>query len=234
MNRLAASTTVPADGTGLCGIRVIKSSTRANCWRLSRSTSRRPSASISRMQNVWCTTWLGLRSTTSTTRSAWRMRWPAPYEQPFPRCEWWRFRRADGQPWGLAGLWSVWTDKATGDAHESYTMLTLNADAHPLMGRMHKPEVDPKTKQKLPLERQDKRSVIPIEGRFRSVAGGNRRAGAAAAQARAGRALRCRPGAARSAKAAEATARAGPAQDAARGRTTLTLLAPGGVDAGWS
>ena len=27
-----------------------------------------------------------------------------PYEQPFPRCEWWRFRRADGQPWGLAGL----------------------------------------------------------------------------------------------------------------------------------
>jgi putative SOS response-associated peptidase YedK len=86
-----------------------------------------------------------------------------PYEQPFPRCEWWRFRRADGQPWGLAGLWSVWTDKATGEAHESYTMLTINADAHPLMGRMHKPEVDPKTKQKLPLELQDKRSVIPIE-----------------------------------------------------------------------
>lgn len=31
------------------------------------------------------------------------------------------------------------------------------------MGRMHKPEVDPKTKQVLPLELQDKRSVIPIE-----------------------------------------------------------------------
>jgi hypothetical protein len=31
------------------------------------------------------------------------------------------------------------------------------------MGRMHKPEVDPKTKQKLPLALQDKRSVIPIE-----------------------------------------------------------------------
>lgn len=79
------------------------------------------------------------------------------------RCEWWRFRRADGEPWGLAGLWNVWIDKATGDELESFTMLTLNADGHPLMGRMHKPEVDPKTGLVLPLEQQDKRSVIPIE-----------------------------------------------------------------------
>lgn len=80
-----------------------------------------------------------------------------PYELPFSTCEWLRFRRADGQPWGLAGLWSVWTDKATGEAHEGYTMLTINADAHPLMGRMHKP--DPK----LGPDQQDRRSVIPIE-----------------------------------------------------------------------
>ena len=70
---------------------------------------------------------------------------------------WWNFRRADGNPWGLAGLWNVWTDKATGEQVESYTMLTLNADAHPLMSRMHKP--DPK----LAADKQDKRSVIPIE-----------------------------------------------------------------------
>lgn len=70
---------------------------------------------------------------------------------------WWRFRRADGQPWGLAGLWSTWTDKATGESVESYTMLTMNADACPLMSRMHKP--DPT----LPADRQDKRSVVPIE-----------------------------------------------------------------------
>lgn len=69
---------------------------------------------------------------------------------------WWRFRRADGRPWGLAGLWSIWKDPATGQEHESYTMLTINADAHPLMRRMHKP--DPK----LPPDRQDKRSVIPL------------------------------------------------------------------------
>ncbi len=86
-----------------------------------------------------------------------------PYDAQFKKCEWWRFRRADGRPWGLAGLWNTWTDKATGEVHESYTMLTINADGHPLMGRMHKNELDPKTKKPLPLEDQDKRSVIPIE-----------------------------------------------------------------------
>ena len=69
----------------------------------------------------------------------------------------WRFKRADGAPWGLAGLWNTWVDKATGEVVESYTMLTLNADAHPLMSRMHKP--DPK----LGPDQQDKRSVVPIE-----------------------------------------------------------------------
>lgn len=70
---------------------------------------------------------------------------------------WWRFQRADGLPWALAGLWNTWVDRATGEVHESYTMLTINADVHPLMNRMHKP--DPK----LPANQQDKRSMIPIE-----------------------------------------------------------------------
>lgn len=70
---------------------------------------------------------------------------------------WWRFRRSDGAPWALAGLWATWTDRATGEIHESYTMLTINADEHPLMSRMHKH--DPK----LPPDQQDKRSVVPIE-----------------------------------------------------------------------
>lgn len=70
---------------------------------------------------------------------------------------WWQFRRADGNPWGLAGLWNTWTDKATGEIVESYSMLTINADGHPLMSRMHKP--DPK----LGPDEQDKRSVIAIE-----------------------------------------------------------------------
>jgi putative SOS response-associated peptidase YedK len=70
---------------------------------------------------------------------------------------WWRFGRSDGQLWGLAGLWATWVDKMTGEVHESYTMLTVNADACPLMSRMHKP--DPK----LPADAQDKRAVIPVE-----------------------------------------------------------------------
>jgi putative SOS response-associated peptidase YedK len=70
---------------------------------------------------------------------------------------WWRFARRDGAPWGLAGLWSTWTDRATGEIHESYTMLTVNADTHPLMSRMHKP--DPKFGP----DEQDKRSVVAIE-----------------------------------------------------------------------
>lgn len=42
-------------------------------------------------------------------------------------------------------------------ASASYTMPTINADAHPLMSRMHKP--DPT----LGPDKQDKRSVIPVE-----------------------------------------------------------------------
>lgn len=83
-----------------------------------------------------------------------------PFDKPCGETErivWWRFRRADGQPWGLAGLWNTWIDRARAEAHESYTMLTINADQHPLMRRMHKP--DPK----LAPDQQDKRSVIAIE-----------------------------------------------------------------------
>ena len=69
----------------------------------------------------------------------------------------WRFERADGAPWSLAGLWNTWVDKTSGEVVESYTMLTINADTHPLMKRMHKP--DPK----LAADQQDKRSVVVIE-----------------------------------------------------------------------
>ena len=76
---------------------------------------------------------------------------------------WWAFRRRDGEPWGLAGLWHRWVDRRSGQAHESYTMLTLGANQHPLMSRMHKPERDPASGEVLPLHLQDKRSLIAIE-----------------------------------------------------------------------
>ena len=73
------------------------------------------------------------------------------------RNRWWAFRRADHEPFGLAGLWNTWRDPETGGLVESYTMLTINADAHPLMARMHKP--DPR----LGPDQQDKRSVVVVE-----------------------------------------------------------------------
>jgi putative SOS response-associated peptidase YedK len=71
--------------------------------------------------------------------------------------------RADGAPWGLARIWTQWEDRKTGTVYESYSMLTINADGHELMGKMHKNELDPATKKPLPLAQQDKRSVIAIE-----------------------------------------------------------------------
>ena len=68
----------------------------------------------------------------------------------------WQFKPSDGAAWGLAGLWNAWTDKETGEMVESYTMLTINADSHPLMRRMHRPDL------RRPLDMQDKRSVVPI------------------------------------------------------------------------
>jgi putative SOS response-associated peptidase YedK len=49
-----------------------------------------------------------------------------------------RIARADGQPMGIAGLWSWW--KSTeGVLVHSYTMLTINAAEHRLMNQFHKP-----------------------------------------------------------------------------------------------
>lgn len=50
----------------------------------------------------------------------------------------WAIKRADGKPMGIAGLWERKEDEA-GEAHWSMTMLTINADGHPLMQRFHKP-----------------------------------------------------------------------------------------------
>lgn len=70
---------------------------------------------------------------------------------------WWRLQRADGAPWALAGIWSEWTDPATGEIVPNFSMITCNCDGHPLLGRLHKP--DPK----LPEDAQDKRAVVHID-----------------------------------------------------------------------
>lgn len=74
----------------------------------------------------------------------------------------WRFQRADGDSWALAGIWSEWVDPVTGEVVPSYSMITQNCDKHPLLKLMHKPELD-KAGQVLPASQQDKRAVVPLE-----------------------------------------------------------------------
>ena len=69
---------------------------------------------------------------------------------------WWEMRRADRRPWGVAGLWSEWTDPATGEIVPSFTMPTINVDHHPLLSRLHKPD------HALPPQAQDKRAIVPL------------------------------------------------------------------------
>nr|WP_213308906.1 SOS response-associated peptidase family protein [Paraburkholderia sacchari] len=49
----------------------------------------------------------------------------------------WRIGLASGEPFAIAGLWREWSEPE-GPAL-SFTMLTLNADEHPLMNRFHAP-----------------------------------------------------------------------------------------------
>ena len=49
-----------------------------------------------------------------------------------------RILKSDGEPIGIAGLWSSWKS-SQGEPLHSYTMLTINADEHSLMRLFHKP-----------------------------------------------------------------------------------------------
>ncbi len=53
----------------------------------------------------------------------------------------WRIARDDGTPLAIAGLWE-WRPHGGVDDRPllSFTMLTINADTHPLMRRFHKPD----------------------------------------------------------------------------------------------
>jgi len=63
-----------------------------------------------------------------------------------------RIEHVDGQPLGIAGLWSSWKDPKNGWVH-SFTMLTINADDHPLMNHFHKPTDEKRMAAILPVDR---------------------------------------------------------------------------------
>jgi putative SOS response-associated peptidase YedK len=58
--------------------------------------------------------------------------------------------RSDGQPTAIAAIWESYVDQDTKEVIRSFSMLTVNANAHPLMSRFHKPN-------------DEKRSIVVIE-----------------------------------------------------------------------
>ncbi len=50
----------------------------------------------------------------------------------------WKIELASGDPFGIACLWDRWTDPASGELVVSFSMLTVNADEHPVMRQFHK------------------------------------------------------------------------------------------------
>jgi putative SOS response-associated peptidase YedK len=50
----------------------------------------------------------------------------------------WKIGLASGDPFGIACLWDRWTDPSSGELVVSFSMLTVNADAHPVMKQFHK------------------------------------------------------------------------------------------------
>lgn len=61
----------------------------------------------------------------------------------------WRIESADGAPLAIAGIWEHWRAPG-GELVGSFSMLTINADAHPVMNRFHAPG-------------DEKRSVVLLE-----------------------------------------------------------------------
>ena len=57
----------------------------------------------------------------------------------------WRIAPASGEPFAVAGLYERFTDPGTGESLHSFTLLTVNADHHPLMRRMHRPGDEKRT-----------------------------------------------------------------------------------------
>jgi putative SOS response-associated peptidase YedK len=61
------------------------------------------------------------------------------------KAERWEIKLTNDEPFGIASLWDTWTDTQTGELITSFTMLTINADIHPVMKQFHKPEDEKRT-----------------------------------------------------------------------------------------
>jgi putative SOS response-associated peptidase YedK len=78
----------------------------------------------------------------------------------------WRIERQDGDPFTIAAIWDKWKPRDTTDELlHSFSLLTVNADEHPLMRRFHKPGDEKRSLVVVPTERREEwlRASDPAE-----------------------------------------------------------------------
>jgi putative SOS response-associated peptidase YedK len=97
-------------------------------------------------------------ATKPSYRTPWRLRRYAIalldsfYEPSYVtgKAERWKIELETKQPFGIASIWDTWTDASTGQVVTSFSMLTVNADSHPVMKQFHKAEDEKRTPVILP------------------------------------------------------------------------------------
>ena len=62
-------------------------------------------------------------------------------------------RAKNFEPLAIASIWDTWTEIDTGELITSFSLLTINADEHPLMNQFHKPG-------------EEKRTIVPLRIEF--------------------------------------------------------------------
>jgi putative SOS response-associated peptidase YedK len=75
----------------------------------------------------------------------------------------WEIADADGEPLGIAGIWEHKQDGPNGLPLLSFSMLTVNADDHPLMRRFHKPNDEKRMLVILRPDQYDEWLHCPVE-----------------------------------------------------------------------
>lgn len=68
----------------------------------------------------------------------------------------WRIHRADDEPFTAAGIWETWREPDSDNILHSFSMLTINAENHPLMARFHGPDDEKRSIVVVPPENRTK------------------------------------------------------------------------------
>jgi len=62
----------------------------------------------------------------------------------------WKIKRQDAKPVAVASIWERFVDTDTGEILMSFSMITINANGHPVMQQFHKPN-------------HEKRSIVVLQ-----------------------------------------------------------------------